>query len=98
MPDPTPFLNAAENGTFFAVRPPSVLPPIIKRSISSQDANGNPAFEITSYSVAKARDEKHERYRQSEELAFQRCNAAISPDQDVQGGSARTPVSDGAAL
>ena len=98
MPDPTPFLNAAELTGVAHARPPSVLPPINKRSVPSQDANGNPACEPTSFPVAKSRDDTHERYRPAEEIAFQRYSAAISPEQDVKGGSTRAPVSDGAGL
>lgn len=99
MPDPAPFLTAAESSNVLPlVRPPSVLPPIEKRpEASNNDANGNPAFSVTSYPVFQTRDGKHERFSRAESFAVRKYDSS-SPDQKVKGGSTTTPIGDGTIL
>ena len=99
MPDPTPFLHAAENAEVLTeVRPPCVLPPIEKRPDGSpNDANGNPTYSLTSYPLFQAHDGKNERFQQTESIAVRKYDSC-SPEQKVKGGSTRTPVGDGTIL
>ena len=98
MPDPTPFLNAAEtSGTVHKVRPPSVLPPIHKRASTVQDSNGNPAYNVTSFLAFQSRD-KIESFSDSAEIAVRECKSALAPKQDVKRRNTRASVGDGAVI